>query len=258
MLILIIGMLLSLPAYVTCLSPRKFRVLALHGKGGNGVSFEKRLAPLIALTSENFEWHFATAPNAVDGGPDSFAWWTMPPGVRSFEAKEFGGLDESLKVLDESWLSSGPFDVVFGHSQGAMLTAIVLARATMTPQSSFEPATSAVSGLSETSSSRPNGLPSTPVIFKPRCAVLTGAAWPNPFDALFNDLRASSSPPPATLHCWGTSDTMNPPAYAEKLKDCFGEKGQELVHSGGHVVPMDPSSMASIVRFLDEATTTPA
>ena len=90
------------------------RILCLHGKGGNGHQFinssllplrslvEKRLSSLnnnneeegIDSSSISFQWKSLTAPYEIsppseeeedDGG---YSWWTMPPGVRSYNANE--------------------------------------------------------------------------------------------------------------------------------------------------------------------------
>ena len=200
--------------------PRPFRVLALHGKGGTGPSFEYRLRPLIEASGA--EWTFPTAPHPTENGGG--AWWNMPPGFRSFEAPSFDGVPESLSVIESVWEKDGPFDCIMGHSQGAMLAAVVLA------QGSLHPSTTTV---------------------RPRCGLLTGAAWPNPYTDLLEELALSKREDeniPPTLHCWGTADTTNPPQMARKLMGCFGPRAEGLEHDGGHATPLDS---ASIQRYLD-------
>jgi hypothetical protein len=67
---------------------------------------------------------------------------------------------------------------------------------------------------------------------QPKCAILSGAAWPNPYGELFHELAVASSAGAGgskeeatitttlipTLHCWGTQDEMNPPELAQKLQ----------------------------------------
>ena len=141
------------------------KVLALHGKGGSGPAMARNLQPLVEATkADNWAWSFPSAPHSLEAFTaqgnvkqttfkTGTAWWQLPPGVRSFEASEFEGVEESLRALEKRWEEEGPFDVLVGHSQGAMLTAIVVAQA-----------------LSGKSGSSP---------LKPRCAILSGAAWPN-------------------------------------------------------------------------------
>ena len=82
------------------------RILCLHGKGGNGKTFLARaLGPLRSLINMrldemdargkiSFEWDSLTAPfeipssGNIDDYNRGFSWWCMPPGSRSFNAKE--------------------------------------------------------------------------------------------------------------------------------------------------------------------------
>lgn len=83
------------------------RILCLHGKGGNGNQFvDSSLRPLRSLVEQrvanqqkydklhdcqsSFHWEHLTAPYEILSGDDSggFSWWTMPPGVRSYNAQE--------------------------------------------------------------------------------------------------------------------------------------------------------------------------
>ena len=93
-------------------------MVALHGKGGNAAGFELYMQPLVAATAETWEWDFVEGPHSTGG--DGRAWWNLPPGVRTFEATELEGIEESLALLD----ARAPFDGVMGFSQGAMLAAV--------------------------------------------------------------------------------------------------------------------------------------
>lgn len=82
------------------------RILCLHGKGGNGQNFvgkalgplrrliEIRLDEMDAREKISFEWDSLTAPfeisseRNIDDYNKGFSWWCMPPGTRSFNAKE--------------------------------------------------------------------------------------------------------------------------------------------------------------------------
>jgi len=84
---------------------RVVRILCLHGKGGNGRQFIVRsLEPLRSRLNNrllqmniehiSFEWDAITAPfeipstKSIDDEKKGFSWWSMPAGVRSFNAKE--------------------------------------------------------------------------------------------------------------------------------------------------------------------------
>ena len=106
----------------TASAAKKRKMVALHGKGGNAAGFERYMQPLVAATSETWEWDFVEGPHSTGG--DGRAWWNLPPGVRTFEATELSGIEESLALLD----ARAPFDGVFGFSQGAMLAAVACGR----------------------------------------------------------------------------------------------------------------------------------
>jgi hypothetical protein len=76
---------------------KTFKVLALHGKGENGANFRLRLSKLVNAYPD-ITWEFLTAPHLI-GGEDEFAWWTLPPNVRSFEASQYMGIDKTFEVL---------------------------------------------------------------------------------------------------------------------------------------------------------------
>jgi hypothetical protein len=104
------------------------RILCLHGKGGTGHDFvDRSLLPLRTMverrlfvmnrgknadnedddddaeagcvgdndTNEDggisIQWDSLTAPYALDDGGGGYSWWTMPSGVRSYNAKEVRG-----------------------------------------------------------------------------------------------------------------------------------------------------------------------
>jgi len=111
-----------------------------------------------------------------------------------------------------------------------MLTAIMVAQNTLasSPRAAPPPTTSVEgtvpTGTSDSSSTR----------MHPKCAILSGAAWPNPYGNLFHELAAAAASATSastdsngaitittttpTLHCWGTEDVMNPPELAQKLQ----------------------------------------
>ena len=135
------------------------RVLCLHGKGGSAREFAERTKFVSELLPPGeVELVCVDAPHSLGEGR-GFAWWSQAPdGARSYEAERFVGADESLAAIRTAWTDQ-PFDALLGHSQGAMLAAMVVA-----------------------------GCAGDAV--RPRAAIMTGAAWPRPFG---DALRALSS-----------------------------------------------------------------
>lgn len=107
---------------------KTIRVLALHGSEGNADEFPTRLESLKEKIAGDAKLEI-TAVQAPFVKGNGFAWWKMPPGVRSFTATEYEGFEESASKVLEIWgqnnnsndLQQQPFDLVLGHSQGAIL-----------------------------------------------------------------------------------------------------------------------------------------
>jgi len=191
------------------------RILCLHGKGGNSDIFSKTLQPLIENSKVvgNFEWIFLNAPHPMPSR--GFQWWTLPEGVRSFEALEYPGIEASLDSINKEC----PFDVVIGHSQGAILASLLLAR--------------------------PQQYPNI------KAAILSGAAYPRPYTdeiegaALLSPKRKLNS-----LHAIAENDVINPPSDARRVCKIFN--GKEFSHTGGHVFPVAPAAIEKYCKLLNE------
>ena len=141
------------------------RILCLHGSGGSGDAFLARLAHLQEGTARTF--------HAIDAPSGRRTWWTYPAGERSFTASSYEGAEQSIAAV-EAELESGGYVGLLGFSQGAMLAAIVAARASLRE--------------------------SCPLL---RFAVICAAAVPKPYEPLLERLRAAPEAAAAlpTLHC---------------------------------------------------------
>src|SRR5262249_24589066 len=112
----------------------------------------------------------------------------------------------------------GPFDGVFGFSQGAALAALLM-------------------GMSALAGQPPLA-----------CAMIvggfaTGGATHAP---LYAALRADARP---TLHVVGRRDGIVPPERSRALAACFG-RAQVVEHDGGHVVAATPQVVAAARALL--------
>lgn len=226
---------------------KTLRVLALHGSGGTAESMVDTMGiwnEYLAREDEddNVELQITAvgAHVAKDGG---FAWWSLPPGVRSSTATTYDGFDRSraavLEALSPSSIggstsssssssSKPPIDIVMGHSQGAILIAALLAT---------------------------NSIPRQ---LYPRLGfILNGVAWPNPYTAELEALRIITTdpsvlvieppllspppPPPRVLVIVGERDTINAPDQAARVAAALQNAGcivTTLSHPGGHAVPI--------------------
>ncbi len=214
------------------------KVLALHGSGGTAEEFPKRLEALgralSVYTSENENLQLeVTAVQAPFVKGDGFSWWTMPPGVRSFNAEEYTGFEESATKVLNVW-ENGNFDVVLCHSQGAILVGALLAlkRTPYHPSGGY---------------------------------IMNGVSFPNPYsknlealkddDEYFAD-RESGKVSPRILFLLGKRDKIAPNATGEKLRDMLRQGGCDITscyHQGGHGFPdedADTETMKTITEWI--------
>ena len=185
--------------------------LSPHSKGNSGAKFKEKLSPLIQATQKLnvvTEWSFPNGPYEILDRPGTFQWWKLQPGVRSYQALTYEGIEESFNLI----LQMPPYDVVIGHSQGAIFASILLVQNILMNEQAL-----------------------------PKAAILSGAAWPNPYGAEMMKLEdnfADISNRLFSVHCIGSNDTINPPNDARRLCRLF--QGTELVHDKGHTIPLAP------------------
>lgn len=93
------------------------QILCLHGKGGGGMKFiNHSLMPLRSLLDKRLanpsdggevkfnisvHWECLTAPYELNPDDDSegYSWWTMPSGVRSYNAQEVRKMNQILFLV---------------------------------------------------------------------------------------------------------------------------------------------------------------
>jgi predicted esterase len=207
----------------TLSTPDTIRVLALHGSGGTGESIERTLQRWNVLLQQDDACSAANnctlQISTVDGHEpkeEGFAWWYLPSGERSSTAEFYNGFEISRATVLDALVSAGPppFDVVMGHSQGAILIAALLAQ---------------------------NAIPQHPRVGY----ILNGVAWPNPYTAELEALRLGEThtKPPRVLVLVGERDAINTPDQAYRVIAALEEAGFDvttLSHPGGHSVPTRP------------------
>ncbi|CAB9504400.1 ovarian cancer-associated gene 2 protein [Seminavis robusta] len=194
------------------------RVLALHGSGGSADEFTSRLENYRLALKEDYHTELQVvamdAPFPKEGG---YSWWTMPPGERSFNAMEYLGFDKSAELVSSAIFQEQPatFDIIYAHSQGAILTAALLAL---------------------------QRFPEHPT----RGYILNGVAWPNPYSeqlesvSFVND-QTNNETKPRILICTGENDRINPPDTQQRVKVALEQAGarvEQISHPGGHSIPV--------------------
>jgi len=110
----------------------KLRILCLHGYHGSSTTLRKQLAPISEGLGPLAEFFYVDAPYLALGG---FGWWhaenneNVPdrddPGVGP-GTKHYKGLQGTRDWVSGYFNLYGPFDGVFGFSQGAALTGLLV------------------------------------------------------------------------------------------------------------------------------------
>ena len=207
------------------------RVLALHGSEGTAEEFPTRLQPLVDAFNENHDIQMdITCIEGPFSKGQGYAWWTMPPGVRSFTANEYEGFELSSNQVIDAWKAGGgakdgkqPFDLMMGHSQGAIMISALLAL---------------------------NRQPYHPTMGY----ILNGVAVPNPFLKQLEALKISSTDDPRILFLMGERDGINPNTKAEELRSALEKAGMSIhtiKHPGGHRVPTnDREAVDKIIDWV--------
>ena len=202
--------------------PKTIKILALHGKGESGESFHQRISPL--LDSIEKESKLQVDCQCIDAPIKGGKWWDqLPHGSRSYEALEYNGYETS-KDLVSKVCASQTFDVLIGHSQGAILIASMLINR------DFEN----------------NRFPPKLLV------VLNGVAWPNPYKDNIQNLEAMDEC--KILFVIGNKDDINPIEGALKVKDAFQASGTNIstvFHPNGHSPPVnDQHAVKEIVAWI--------
>lgn len=274
--------------------PRLLRALVLHGKGGNQESQARKFSPLVSAFAGQVDFSFLQAPHAMPVRELSFKgqrepgyqWWSLEAGQRSFTATEFEGVESSIQLVTDTLCSGilprdldgndsvgvckegtaeasagSGFDIIWGHSQGAILVSILLSRL--------------FNGGWERKHRHHHKFP--------RLAILNGATFPRPFVGELERTRTltcaqldssrdngpsrtptSTSPYPRStaaennilpllthsLHTFDVSDPINPASSAREVSGVFGPYARTMTHSSGHNVPMDASAIAEYRNFF--------
>ena len=224
--------------------PKPLRMLALHGSGGTGESLWKTLQKWNANMHRERNTPFRpsnpgeTVPEAVNENQvllldittvtghvpmeDGFSWWKLRPGERSFNADHYDGFEQSRTLVLDALSSSSSsevkkeaYDIIFGHSQGAILLTALLAL---------------------------NAIPEHPKIGY----IFNGVAWPNPYSLELESVKfMGQSNCHATIRVLillGERDRINPPEQAHRVAAALRTAGCDVtvvIHPNGHSIPMD-------------------
>jgi Serine hydrolase (FSH1) len=207
---------------------RKLRILCLHGYHSSAKTLRMQMRPVTEGLEALAEFECVDAPSLAIG---DFGWWHAvsndAAGPRHAgvgpSAMRYEGWSETKHWLVSLFRQSAPFDGVFGFSQGAALTSLLVGL-----RSPHE----AEAGISF------------------NFAMMVGGFASN--DGSHADLyqRKSEYRLPS-VHIIGKSDFVVPSSHSNHLASFFKDP-LILRHSGGHVVPGDPQVRNGVAAFLRE------
>jgi acetyl esterase/lipase len=210
---------------------RKLRLLCLHGYHGSAEVMRSQMRALFEGLESLVELVCVDAPSLAQG---DFGWWHAVQDERAparedpdlgSAARHYKGWARSRDALIERFQRQGPFDGVFGFSQGAALTGLLV-------------------GL-RASDGRPTR--EHPLAF--RFAVLvSGFPSNDPSHGALYASRASYALP--SLHLVGRADGIVPPRETRALAARFANP-LVVEHDGGHVIASTPAVRAQVRDFLE-------
>mmetsp|Transcript_86308 Transcript_86308/g.200688 ORF Transcript_86308/g.200688 Transcript_86308/m.200688 type:complete len:360 (-) Transcript_86308:10-1089(-) len=202
------------------------RILALHGHCSDARGLRKQSAGLRRCLRHTAEFVFAEAQSVCSEGGRT--WFDELPEVIG-DAKDPGAppdLPTAVQRLAKLVVLEGPFDVVFGFSQGAALCAALAA----SQQAGFLNA-------------------------KFRAVILVAGYLPTGAAQQIPGLSGDGSIELQSLHIAGAQDSRVPCVDSEALARCFAQP-RLVWHPGGHWISRGPLVQKACVDFLDSLIAT--
>jgi hypothetical protein len=207
---------------------RKLRILCLHGYRGNAQTLQMQMRPLTEGLEPLAEFVCVDAPSLAMG---DFGWWHAV--ANSNGGPKHAGVGRPT-MRYEGWLKtrtwlislfhqSAPFDGVFGFSQGAAVTSLLV-------------------GLRNHCEAEDR------ISFD--FAMMVGGFASND-GSHANLYRRESEYDLPSVHIIGDSDFVVSGSRSDRLASYFNNP-LILRHSGGHIIPGNPQVRNGFVAFLQE------
>ena len=175
-------------------------------------------------------WSIEYMPSLADG---SFEWWNVPddePAAAEDGSRPYDGIEATLARVTDVIRREGPFEILCGYSQGAMLATILTA-------------------LSENPSAAPPEW-CVPAHKRWRAVVLVCGGVPRPRGFLQRFKLPLVTP---SVHLLSEKDTALYEAGCRLYSDWYHEGTRRLVkHDEGHMVPSGRTAVSGASRHLAE------
>ena len=210
----------------------KLRILCLHGYHGSGDILRRQMSALIEGMDALAEFACLDAPSLAFG---DFGWWhakstANPPASKDAGVgparKRYEGWERTFASVVETFAAHGPFDGVFGFSQGASLTSLLVGLRT------------------------PAGHPTEARPLRFDFAVMVGGfAGADPaLASRYADRHCYELP---SAHIIGLGDHIVAAPLSRALAAVFKE-ALILEHDGGHVIAATPETRSGFRSFLED------
>lgn len=211
---------------------KKLRILCLHGYHGNATILKNQMRSLADNLDSLAEFVYVDAPSLATG---DFGWWHAVKSENSAEKGNPGvgpamvhykGWERTRDWIIDFFEKNGPFDGIFGFSQGAALAALLV------------------------SLRAPNGktTASKPLSFY-FAIVVSGFLAADAVLAKGYESKDSYDLP--SVHIIGRSDSIVPSEYSHRVASRFNAP-LILEHNGGHVVASTPDIKQQVSIFLED------
>ncbi|KAH8548904.1 serine hydrolase FSH [Umbelopsis sp. PMI_123] len=220
---------------------RKLRILCLHGYTQNAITFSKKTAVLRKALKDVAELVYVTAPHKVlepefmtveerQAAAEQEVSEELMPYAWFFGRKDddkYEGFEDSVEFIKDVMIKQGPFDGVFGFSQGAAMASLLCAMLEHRD---------ALPGLI------PDNFVQAKFLFSIICAGFVSRATAH--QPLFDNIIQTPS-----LHIIGELDTLVAPERMLALSERFN-KPAIFRHAGGHFVPTNAAGRNTIKEYI--------
>jgi acetyl esterase/lipase len=202
----------------------RLRILALHGYHGSAEILRGQMRPLARVLDPVADVVAVDAPSLAAG---DFGWWHAVPDDHApagSSRRRYRGWSRTRDWLQALCAEQGPFDGVFGFSQGAALAALLVAMCALDPHGAGRHARLGFAIVV-------GGFPSNDARHAHLFEAPGGIAVPS-------------------LHIIGQRDTIVPSGTSRALAARFAAP-VIVEHDGGHVIADTPEVRDATARFLD-------
>ncbi|PQE13542.1 dihydrofolate reductase protein [Rutstroemia sp. NJR-2017a WRK4] len=250
-------------------SPRKLKILMLHGYTQSGPNFNSKTKALTKLLNKHFPPTHPSYPGGIQllyptapilllpadipgfsptsdpalAPSDAYGWWKRETG-----GARYVGIEKGLDTIASSIESAGGIDGVIGFSQGACCAAFVASLLEPNRESAF-----ALQRVKNPETALPYPASFTRLKNEIHQGPLKFAISYSGFYAPYEGYQAFYEPKIKTriLHVIGSLDSVVEEERSTKLVDaCEKESREVCYHPGGHFVPMGKEYGNVAVGFI--------